>query len=85
MKTYQLFKTNANDAITFAQMVMKDQYDKHHTPKFFKVEDQMKIRLHKDYTLPGIFNQKTSQQFVEPQTILERVEKLAYRLKIPPI
>ena len=35
--------------------------------------------------LPGITNQKTGQQFVGPLTILERMRKLAYRLKILPI
>ena len=32
--------------------------------------------------LPGITHQKTGQQFVGLLTILKRVEKLAYRLKI---
>ena len=83
--TYRPLRTDAKDAIAFAQMAMKDQYNRRHTPRFFEVGDQINLRFHQDYTLQGITNRKTSQQFVGPLTILKRVRKLAYRLKIPPI
>ena len=64
---------------------MKDQYNKHHTPRFFEVGDQVNLHFYQGNTLPGITNWKTSQQFVGPLTILKHVGKLAYRLKILPI
>ena len=36
---YQPLRTNAKNAIAFAQMDMKDQYNRRHTPRFFEVED----------------------------------------------
>ena len=63
-------------------MAIKDQYNQRHITKFFNIGDKINPRLHQGYTLPGITNQKTGQQSVEPLTILECVGKLAYRLKI---
>ena len=64
---------------------MKDYYDWRHTPKFFEVGDMVNLRLHRDYTLPGITNRKTGQQFVGPLKVLERIRQLAYRLDIPAV
>ena len=82
---YQPLRTDAKDAIAFVQMAIKDQYDRHHTQRFFEVGDQVNLCLYQSYTLPEVTNQKTGQQFVGPQTILEHIRKLAYCLEIPPI
>ncbi|RKF77380.1 hypothetical protein GcM1_220069, partial [Golovinomyces cichoracearum] len=60
----------AIDAIKFAAMFMKHQYDKKHKPAFFKVGDYVSL----GYT----------EQFSGPFKIMERVERLAYRLELPP-
>ena len=56
IKTYQQFKIDAKDAIAFSQMAMKNQYNRHDSPKFFEVGDQVNLRLHRGYMLPGITN-----------------------------
>ena len=42
------------------------------------------LRLHHDYSIPSAKSRKSSQQYVGPFRILERVGKQAYRLDIPP-
>ena len=42
--------------------------------------DMMNLRLLCGYTLPGITNHKTGQQFVRLLKVLEQIERLAYRL-----
>ena len=72
----------ACDAIAFASMKMKTQYDTKHKPKFFEAGDMVRIRLHKGYKQPGISNPKLGPQFAGPVKVIARVGKLAYKLKL---
>ena len=38
-KMYQPLQMDAKDAIAFVQMAMKEQYNRHHTARFFEVGD----------------------------------------------
>lgn len=48
---------------------------------FFKINDLIKLRLHRDYELSKIFN-KLKQQFAKSFKIIKRIERLTYRLKL---
>ena len=84
--TYLPTHIDAKDAIALAAMTMKAQYDARHLPKFFKVGDWVSLRLHRGYTLPGLRdrNPKLEQQFAGPFQILERINRLSYRIRLPP-
>jgi hypothetical protein len=77
-------RIDATEAIATAQMAMKKFYDAHHLPKSFTVGDQVYLRLHKGYSIPTVVNKKLSPQYAGPFEILERIGRLAYRLKLPP-
>ncbi len=82
---YRPAHIDAKDAIVYAALRMKDYYDSRHTPKFFRPNDMVNLRLHRGYSIPSLegVNKKISQQFVGPLRILERVDRLAYRLELP--
>ena len=39
IETYQPLRRDVKDAIAFAQMAIKNQYNRRHTPRFFEVGD----------------------------------------------
>ena len=79
---YRPTHMNVKDVINFASMKMKKYYDKHHQPMFFKVDDLIKLRLHRRYELPGI-STKLKQQFVGSFKVIKRIGRFAYRLQLP--
>ena len=78
-------RTTAADAIAFAQMSNKFHYDRKHQPMFLRVGDWALLRLHKGYSIPATLGitTKLAQQYVGPFEVIERVGRLAYRLKVP--
>ena len=85
-KPYLPTHIDARDAIAFASMVMKKQYDGVHLQKFFQVGDWVSLRLHRGYTVPGLKdrNVKIEQQFAGPFKVIEKINPLTYRLQLPP-
>ena len=83
MVDYRPTHIDAQDAIDFASIRMKEYYDSHYQPMFFNVGDLVKLRLHRGYKVPGV-SSKFGQQFVRPFKVLERIGKLAYRIQLPP-
>ena len=83
---YRPTHINAKDAIALAAITMKAQYDARYEPKFFEVGDWVSLRLHRGYTVPGLKdrNHKIEQQFAGPFEIIEKVNRLSYRLRLPP-
>ena len=79
---YRPTHIDAQDAIDFASMKMKQYYDMHHQPIFFNVGDLVKLRLHRGYKVPGV-SSKFGQQFIGPFKVIERIGRLAYRLQLP--
>ena len=81
----ELVRLEAGDAIAFAQMNAKYQYDRAHHPQFLRAGDWALLRLHHGYDIPAnkLTGRKYGQQAVGPFRVLERIGRLAYRLDIP--
>ena len=75
-------RQNASDVIVFDQMNAKFHYDRKHEFMFMKQEDVAFIKLHKSYNISSIISKKYDQQFVEFFTIIEKIDRLIYRLNI---
>ena len=54
------FRSEAQDAIAWANACMKARYDSKHKPVSFKPGDQVMLRLHHGYRIPGQTNRKLS-------------------------
>ncbi|KAL3428067.1 hypothetical protein PVAG01_01576 [Phlyctema vagabunda] len=80
---HPIARIEAADAVDFAKMMMKSQYDRRHTPAFMKVGEYAAIKLHHGYKLPAVKSKKLGQQYTRPFKIIEKIGRLAYRLAIP--
>jgi transposase InsO family protein len=76
-------RVEASDALDFAAMNMKFHYDRKHTAMFLASGDWALLRLHRGYSIPSVHNRKLDQQYAGPFKVLEKVGRLAYKLKIP--
>ena len=54
---------NIEKAIKLSQMTMKHYYDNKHQSKFFNINDNIMLWLHKDYSILIIINKKLAQQY----------------------
>ena len=70
------------DATVFATTKVKIYYNVKHTSIFFKKNEYVYLRLNKEYKLSKRFNSKFSQQRCEFFKILQRVERLTYKLNL---
>lgn len=77
-------REEAEDCIAFANAMMKTRYDGKHKEFSAKVNDEVFLRLHHGYKIPGVSNRKLSQQRVGPFRVLHKVGSLAYKLELPP-
>ena len=75
-------RQNVNNVIVFDQMNVKFHYDKKHESMFMKQENVTLIKLHKNYNIFSIISKKYDQQFVEFFIIIEKIDRLIYRLTI---
>ena len=75
-------RQNVNDVIVFDQMNAKFHYDKKHESMFMKQENVALIKLHKNYNISSTISKKYDQQCVESFTIIEKIDRLIYRLNI---
>src|SRR5436190_1897252 len=73
---------DAEKAIKFSQMTMKCYYNNKHQSKFFNVDDNIMLQLHKDYSILIVINKKLAQQYASLFKVLEQIRKLVYRLKL---
>src|SRR5436190_23818074 len=69
-------------AIKLSQMTMKHYYDNKHQSKFFNVDDNIMLQLHKDYSIFIVINKKLAQQYADSFKVLEQIKRLVYRLKL---
>ena len=76
-------RVDAADALDFAAINMKFHYDRRYTAMFLATGDWALLRLHRGYNIPSATNRKLDQQYAGPFKVLEKVGRLAYRLKIP--
>ena len=85
MNNYQPVHIDVKDVIGFAAMQMKYYYDERHQPLYFQPDNMVNLHLHWEYTLSSLFiNKKLKQQFAGLIKVLNWVERLAYRLNVPP-
>ena len=80
---FPLAQVDATNALDFATMNMKFYYNHRHTPMFLALGDWALLRLHHGYNILSTTNRKLDQQYAGPFEVLERISRLAYRLKIP--
>lgn len=79
-----LFRQKAANAINFANARAKIRYDRKHIKLELEVGNRTYLQLHRGYMLPDMANRKLSYQQVGPFRITQKIEKLAYKLKLPP-
>ncbi len=77
-------RKKAQNVIDWAQMINKAHYDRRHSSLFLKVDEWAMFRLHHDYSISKSRNmiKKISTQYVEPFKVVQRIERLAYKLAI---
>ena len=77
-------RINAYKAIAYTTIKMKKMYDRDYKSIFFKSENKVIFRLHKEYiiALVKVLKLKFCQQYAEKFTILEKIEHLAYKLNL---
>ena len=78
-------REQAKKALAFVNIIIKIYYDNSH--KFINFFKRIIIyfRLHYKYKISGLSNYKLHNQRADPFKILEKIEKLAYRLKFSSI
>ena len=76
------YQREAVDATDFVVAKVKVYYDARHTSILLRSGEKTYLQLNKSYKLLGKLNSKLSQQRCESFKILERVERLAYRLEL---
>ena len=73
---------DAEKAIKLLQMTMKCYYNNKHQSKFFNINNDVMLQLHKDYLILIIINKKLAQQYADLFKVLEQIKKLVYKLKL---
>ena len=79
-KTINVIETKV--VIIWINLTIKIIYDKHHKSLKLKIDDQVFLRLHKEYFLSFVKFSKLSIQRIESFKILERKSDLTYKLDI---
>ena len=86
---YSLLRTmrreEAESSIAWANAMAKHYYDAKHKPITFENGQNVFLKLHHGYSIPGLANRKLSQQRAGPFKVLAKVGRLAYRLELPPV
>jgi hypothetical protein len=81
-KERNMLRKEAKEFIDFAQTMIKIRYDLRHTSFNLKVETNVYINLHKDYTQSEIKSRKFNKQRLNLIKIIDKIEKLTYKLNI---
>jgi hypothetical protein len=81
-KKRNILKKKIEKTIVFANAIMKIRYDSIKTSLNLKMKNVVYLRLHKEYTQSELFNKKFFKQRLKFVKILEKIKKLAYKLKI---
>ena len=77
-------RIKTRDAISWTNMKYKHHYDKRHTSLFMKEDDWTLIKVHKNYSISSTLDitKKLSQQYVDSFQMINRIDRLAYKLDI---
>ena len=84
-EAYRFEHIDAQNAFVFASIRMKEYYNAKHKPMFFKIDDYVHLRLHRDYQIIDVQSRKLDQQFAKSFEIVKRIGRLVYRLKLSSI
>jgi hypothetical protein len=81
---HDYLRKKAQDAINWAQMQNKAHYDRRHTSLFLKIDEWVLLRLHHEYFVSSSKNmtKKIFAQYIESFKIIQRIERLIYRLNV---
>ncbi len=77
-----ILKKKVEKAIAFANTSMKIRYDSKRTQLDLRSDDSVYFKLHKEYIQSDFTNRKFVKQGLESVKIIEKVDKLVYRLEI---
>jgi hypothetical protein len=80
-----ILRNEAENAIVFANVAMKIRLDFIKKSFNLNVSDFVYLKLHKEYTQLDLTNRKFSKQRLKSVKILEKIEKLVYKLDISTI
>ena len=80
-----MFRKKVSDAINFVQTMQKICYNAKRKKLILKKKDKVFLKLHKKYTQSGLNNCKFDKQRIESISVLIKIEKLTYKLKISSI
>jgi hypothetical protein len=77
-------RKETQNAINWTQMINKIHYDRRHSSLFLKINEWAMLRLHHEYFISDSKNmiKKIFTQYVESFKVVQRIERLAYRLAI---
>ena len=67
--------------IIFVNITVKLQYDNSHIKMNIKVKSRIYLKLHNEYKISEI-NEKLTQQRVNSFTVIEKINRLIYKLKL---
>jgi hypothetical protein len=81
-KNRVVLRKEIEKAIVFVNASMKIRYDSRRTQLDLKFEDSVYLKLHKEYNQSELINRKFAKQRLESVTIIEKIDKLVYRLDI---
>jgi hypothetical protein len=84
LKSHNLLRKDAQNAIDWAQMQNKAHYDWRHTSLFLKMNEWVLLRLHHEYFISKSkdMTKKIFAQYVEFFKVIQKVERLIYRLNV---
>jgi hypothetical protein len=68
--------------VDLAAITAKHFYDGKHKPIYFKLGDEVYLRLYKGYRILAELNKKLGRQRLGRFKVLKRIGKLAYRLDV---
>jgi hypothetical protein len=81
---HDYLRKKAQNAINWAQMQNKAHYDRRHTSLFLKIDEWVLLKLHHEYFVSSFKNmtKKIFTQYIESFKIIQRIERLIYRLNV---
>ena len=80
----RIIRSKIIDVVVFDQMYFKFQYNKKHQFLYMKINEWILFRLYKKYKILTIarLSKKYSQQYIDFFWIIEKIDRLTYRLTI---
>jgi hypothetical protein len=81
----EILRTKIEEAISFANAIMKIRYDQIKTSMQFNINDFVYLTLHKRYIQLDLINRKFSKQRLNLVKIIEKMKNFVYKLDVSSI